>query len=132
MMRRFWRIGRGPAEAAGHDVDRISAGKWDASRPVEPVVLWALIVLGVLLAGVNFLPWIAMRFRIRVATFLLRLAMLGVLLLVLCGIEFQAIVEMNEKQQWVVPAIEGTPAIRPFAIERPGGRSPDACPKVYG
>jgi hypothetical protein len=86
----------------GHDVRGITGGEWHVSRPLEPVLLWLLIALGLALALVNFLPRIAMRPRNRIASFLLRLAMLGVLLLVLTCVELEANVVTNEKQQWVV------------------------------
>src|SRR5262245_8975905 len=86
----------------GHDVRGITGYEWQVSHPLEPVLLWLLVGLGLLLALVNFLPRIAMRPRNRVASFLLRLAMLGVLLVVLAGVELEADVVTNEKQQWVI------------------------------
>jgi hypothetical protein len=86
----------------GHDVHSVTGGEWNVRRPVEAGVLWTLIVVGVLLALVNFLPIIAMRLRVRIGTFLLRIGMVGVLLFVLTRVEWQARVETNEKQQWVV------------------------------
>lgn len=86
----------------GADVSRLAGGDWYTSRPVPPEWLWALVGFGVLLAAINFLPQIAMRPSIRVASFLLRLGMLGLLLVVLCGLEYQAVVETNERQQWTV------------------------------
>lgn len=85
-----------------HDIHRVTGGTFHLSRPVEDGWLVLLLVLGVLLAGVNFLPGIAMRTSVRIGTFLLRLGMLAVLLVVLLGVEWQAVVETNEKQQWLV------------------------------
>jgi hypothetical protein len=86
----------------GSDVSRFVGGDWHASRPVPPEWLWTLVVIGVVLALVNFLPQLAMRPSVRIGTFLLRLAALGLLLLVLCGVEYQAVVETNDRQQWTV------------------------------
>jgi hypothetical protein len=86
----------------GHDVHGVTDGEWNVSRPIAPGLLWMLIVLGVLLATVNFLPIIAMRLSVRIGTCILRLGMVYILLLVLMGVEFQATVQTNEKQQWVV------------------------------
>src|SRR5581483_12313875 len=85
-----------------HDVHRVTGGDWHISRPIEPGWLAFLIGVGLVLALVNFLPRIAMRLGVRIGTFLLRLGMVGVLLVVLLGVEFQANVETKEKQQWVV------------------------------
>jgi hypothetical protein len=86
----------------GNDVRGITGGEWQVSRPMEPVLLWLLVGLGLGLALINFLPRIAMRLRTRIASFFLRLAMLGVLLVVLTNVELEANVVTGEKQQWVV------------------------------
>src|SRR5690242_15269070 len=87
---------------SSHDIHRVTGGDWHLSRPLAPVLLWLVVGVGVLLALVNFLPQIAMRLRVRVGTFLLRLGLVALLLVVLAGVEWQATVETNEKQQWVV------------------------------
>ena len=61
----------------------VAGGEWNVSRPIAVELFWTLIAIGVLLSLVNFLPIIAMRLRVRIGTFLLRLCMVGVLLFVL-------------------------------------------------
>jgi hypothetical protein len=84
------------------DIARVVSGSWHASRPVDSGWLWLLVGVGVLLAGLNFLPQLAMRTSVRIGTFAIRLCLLGLLLVVLCGVEYEATVETNEKQQWTV------------------------------
>ncbi len=86
----------------GGDVHGVSGGEWHAGRAVPPGVLALIVLVGLALACVNFLPWIAMRLSVRLGTFVLRLTMLAVLLVVLTAVEFQAEVTTNERQQWVV------------------------------
>jgi hypothetical protein len=84
------------------DVFRVAGGDWRISRPLPPALLYMLIALGLALALLNFLPQVSMRLGVRLQTFVLRLAMLAVLLVILCGVEWQAHLELNEPQQWVV------------------------------
>jgi hypothetical protein len=84
------------------DVYRVAGGDWRISRPLPPALLYALIALGLVLALLNFHPRVSMRLSVRIQTFLLRLAMLAVVLVILCGIEWQAHLQLNEPQQWVV------------------------------
>ena len=86
----------------GSDVARLVGGEWLASRPVPPELLWALLGIGALLALINFLPQLTMRTSVRAGTFFFRLGMVGLLLVVLCGLEYQATVETNQRQQWTV------------------------------
>jgi hypothetical protein len=86
----------------GPDVTRLVRGEWLPSRPVPPAWLWVLVGVGTVLALVNFLPQLTMRTGVRVGTFLLRLGMLGLLLVVLCGLEYQALIETEDRQQWTM------------------------------
>lgn len=84
------------------DVHRVLGGDWHLNRPLPPTLVYAIIVLGVVLAFINFLPQLSMRLSVRIGTCLCRLAMVAVLLVVLSGVEWQARLELNEMQQWVV------------------------------
>jgi hypothetical protein len=86
----------------GQDVVRLVGGSWHSRREVPVEWLGTLLAVGVLLALVNFLPQLAMRPSVRVGTFLLRLGMLGLLVVVLCGLEYLAVVETNERPRWTV------------------------------
>src|SRR4051812_41350206 len=88
--------------AEGTDVHRVVSSNWYLSQPLPTVFLVLLLALGLVLASINFLPWISMRPSVRLGTFLLRLAMLGVLLLAVYGIEWHLNLELNEKQRWTV------------------------------
>ena len=77
-------------------------GSWQWSHPLPGPVMALVIVLGLALALVNFLPQISMRLSVRIWTFLLRLAMLALLLLVANGLEWHVDLELNKKQSWSV------------------------------
>jgi hypothetical protein len=81
---------------------RLLEGSWQVSRPLDLAWLILILVFGLLLALVNFLPWLAMRWQLRVTTFVLRLAMLAVLLAVICGLEWRVRLEVEQQQSWTV------------------------------
>jgi hypothetical protein len=83
-------------------VDHVAQWRWSWGEGV-PLGLLALAgVIGAVLALVNFLPGIPMRWTLRAGTFLLRAAMVGLLLVALGGVELQARLEVNERRHWVV------------------------------
>jgi len=84
------------------DVHRVVDGSWSLRQALPAWLLGTVIAVGLILAFLNFHPRIAMRFSVRVGTCLLRLAMLAVLLAVLCGLEWQVDVQLNERQNWTV------------------------------
>ncbi|MFM7289739.1 MAG: hypothetical protein ACKO6B_00725 [Planctomycetia bacterium] len=86
----------------GTDVARIVESSWRSAAPLERPWLVALVVLGLVLAAVNLLPQLALRASVRVWTFLLRLAMLALLLVVLARIEWQATFAVREPAKWTV------------------------------
>ena len=86
----------------GADVHRIVDGFWHQSQSLPTAALVVLLVVGLALAVINFLPWISMRPSVRVGTFVLRLAMLGVLLLAVYRLEWHVDLELNERQRWTV------------------------------
>lgn len=84
------------------DVDRVLQGSWRAGQELPVVVLWAVGIAGVLLACINFLPQIAMRTSVRVGTFVLRLALVALLIGVLCRLEWHVELALRNPQQWTV------------------------------
>lgn len=87
---------------SGADVYRAVDGSWQATQSISSSWWYALIAAGLVLALINFSPLISMRPGLRIITFLLRLAMVGLLLLVLAGVEWHGQLELNEPQRWVV------------------------------
>jgi hypothetical protein len=66
-----------------------------------PAVVWGVIVLGLALAAVNFLPAIKMRMRVRALTFLLRIGMVGLFLLALLGAHLALDIRQARDQSWL-------------------------------
>lgn len=87
---------------SGADPASIVSSQWVASTPVAGWILGVVIVLGLILAVVNFHPRLGMRPSVRIWTFLLRLAMVGIVVLVLLGAEWHLGLRLNEPQRWLV------------------------------
>lgn len=83
-------------------VEKITASVWQFSQPLAPWLLYSLLGLGVILAGLNLLPQIGMRRSVRAATVLLRLAMLGLLLVILGHLEWHFSAETAVQPEWTV------------------------------
>ena len=83
-------------------VERVTAWSWHAAAPPARPLLYAVLGLGVVLAAVNFLPHLAMRRRVRVGTFFLRLGMVGLLVLALCRLELVVDLRARQPQRWLV------------------------------
>lgn len=86
----------------GADVDRVVEGSWRVSHDLPPTVLYTVVGIGLVLAFINFLPWISMRLSVRIWTCLLRLAMLALLLVVLERVEWHVGLDLNQRQNWTV------------------------------
>ena len=86
---------------AGADVHHVLRADWALTRPLPGVWLAVVVALALLLAGMNFLPFVAMRPSVRVATAVLRLGMAALLLAVLAGVEWRLHVALNQPQQWL-------------------------------
>jgi hypothetical protein len=71
-------------------------------RPLPEWLLASVLGLALAVALVNFLPAVRMRLSTRLATFLLRLAMAGILLAALCGLEWHLALAVGEKPRWTV------------------------------
>jgi hypothetical protein len=68
-------------------VHRTVDGAWRASPDFSNTWFYVLFGVGCLLALINFLPQVSLRPSLRVTTFLLRLGMVALLLLVVAGVE---------------------------------------------
>lgn len=86
----------------GTDVARVVDSAWYASSPLSQGLLVGLVLFGLALAAINWLPQLALRTRVRTMTFLLRLAMLGLLLVALARIEWRVSLAVREPQRWTV------------------------------
>ena len=86
----------------GTTVARIVESSWWAAAPLARPWLAALVGLGLALAAINLLPQLALRMSVRLWTFLLRLAMLGLLLVVLQRIEWHTTLAVREPARWTV------------------------------
>ena len=86
---------------SGDSADSIVEYAWKFAHPLPTPVLYALLGIGAVLAAVNFLPQIKMRTPIRVWTFLLRLAMLAVLLATIQQLELHLRLKLQQKQNWL-------------------------------
>lgn len=86
----------------GTAVARIVESSWRAAAPLARPWLAALVGLGLVLAAINLLPQLALRMSVRLWTFLLRLAMLGLLLVVLQRIEWHTTLAVREPARWTV------------------------------
>ena len=64
-------------------IDRITGLRFVIEPGIPLAVVWGVVVLGLIMAGINFLPGLKMRPRVRVLSFLLRLGMVGLFLLAL-------------------------------------------------
>ena len=83
-------------------VESVEQWAWRAvSHP--PVWLAAGVAgLGLVLAAMNWLPRLTMRRRLRLATFLLRLGMIGIVLLALYRVELPVHLRVRKTQRWRV------------------------------
>ncbi len=88
-----------------HDAGRVHAvvdGAWQMAREVQPWLIVGLIVVGGGLAAINLLPWISMRPSVRLWTFFLRLGIVGLLIVLLVGLEWHLDLLVNKPQEWAV------------------------------
>ncbi len=64
-------------------VDEVHRWHWQTGEAASFGLFYGILIVGLVLAAVNFLPQIRMRRGVRITTFFLRLAMVGLLLVVL-------------------------------------------------
>ena len=85
----------------GADVFQILEHRWHAAEPLSEAVAWSIVLFGLFVAGINFLPQISMRNSVRVWTFFLRMGMVALLLFCLSRVELHLDLQLNKKQEWV-------------------------------
>ncbi|MDP6631480.1 MAG: hypothetical protein QGH42_03965 [Kiritimatiellia bacterium] len=83
-------------------VDRVTDVQFIADNTIDPALVWSVVILGLLIALVNFLPAIRMQRRVRVWSFLLRLGMVGVLLLALLRVHLTLNIDRAKDPSWLV------------------------------
>jgi hypothetical protein len=83
-------------------VDHLAGARWSWGEGVPLGLLLFAGGIGAILALINFHPGVPMRWTLRLGTFVLRAAMVALLLVALGGVELQARLEVNERRQWVV------------------------------
>jgi hypothetical protein len=82
--------------------DSVVNGQFRVRQQIPDFLFWLLVVVGLAMALVNFLPQLSMRLSTRIFTFFLRCGMFVILLAVLCGLEWHVTVAVNEKPRWTV------------------------------
>lgn len=87
---------------SGTRVAEIVVARWVSSPLASPVVFYAVMGLSLALAATSLLPWINMRRRVRVLTFLARVGLGALLLAVLAGLTWQVRLRIRERPSWVV------------------------------
>ena len=87
-------------ESAGR-VHSVAEQQWQLTEPLSQEAALGLLLLGVVLAGVNLLPMIRMRPRVRIYTFLLRAGMVLLLFAVVQKTEVHLLLNLEERQHWL-------------------------------
>ena len=87
---------------SGADVSRIVESAWYNASPLSSTSLGLLIALGVVLASINLLPWLALRTNVRFITFVLRICMVLVLIAAFQRLEWHGTLALQEPQQWQI------------------------------
>ena len=82
-------------------VDRITGSRFVSDSGMPPAVLWAVVVLGLVMTCVNFLPFVKMRTSVRVLTSLFRLGMVGLFLLALMQVHWTLDLRRARAQTWL-------------------------------
>ena len=86
---------------SGSEVGSIVDYAWRITKPLSQSMFYAIIIIGAVLAAINFLPRVKMRRSVRLWTFLLRLAMVVVLLVIIQQVELHLALELRQKQSWL-------------------------------
>lgn len=76
-------------------IERVTEWLWRAASPLPAWAVGVLIVVGVLVAGLNFLPHNVMTWRLRLGLAAIRLAGVTLLLLMLCQLELRLKLDRN-------------------------------------
>lgn len=87
---------------AATSVESVAKWSWHAAASPATWLAIAVVALGLALAAINWLPQLPMRRHLRVASFLLRLAMVGLVLMVLYRVELSLRLQVRKAQRWQV------------------------------
>jgi hypothetical protein len=82
-------------------VDRITGLRFLTESGIPAAVVWGVVVLGLVMAAINFLPAVKMQTRVRVLSFLFRLGMVGLFLLALLRVHLNLDIRMARDQSWL-------------------------------
>ena len=82
-------------------VDGITGYRFVAESAIPEALLWGVLVAGLLMALVNFLPAVRMQRRVRVLSFLFRLGMVGLFLLMLLRLHLYLDIRRGRDQGWL-------------------------------
>lgn len=117
-------------------IDRITGFRFVTESGLPTAAAWAVLAVGVGLAGVNFLPAIKMHRRVRVLSFVLRLGMVGVLLLVLLRAHLRLDIRQARAQSWLALVDDsgsmGTPDCDGVSRFRAAAADVDAVRRAVG
>ncbi|MFT5129684.1 MAG: hypothetical protein ACI8W8_003311, partial [Rhodothermales bacterium] len=86
----------------GAHVSQVNEWNWLLQTAGSSAGIYAVVLVGAVLALVNFLPRLAMRRSTRIWTFVLRIGITGLILAILCGLTLHVNLDMDEDQEWLV------------------------------
>ena len=82
-------------------VDGIEGYRFVAESAIPEAIVWGVLVAGLLMALVNFLPAVRMQRRVRVLSFLFRLGMVGLFLLMLLRVHLDLDIRRARDPGWL-------------------------------
>ncbi|MBM4148762.1 MAG: hypothetical protein FJ224_06935, partial [Lentisphaerae bacterium] len=83
-------------------IDQITALRFVTEPGIPSAVMWGVVALGLAMAAINFLPAVKMHKRVRVLSFLFRLGMVGLFLLVLLRVHLNLEISRAQDPSWLV------------------------------
>ena len=86
----------------GTDVSHVNSWDWTFATEWSSEIIYTVLIIGIVLALINFLPRISMRISTRIWTFVLRIAITALILAMLCGLTLHVSLNVNKNQNWLV------------------------------
>lgn len=83
-------------------VERVEQWAWQTAANPPVWVVAGVAGLGLVVAAINWLPWLAIRRRLRLTSFALRLGLAGIILLALYRVELAVRLQVRKPQRWRV------------------------------
>ncbi|MCJ8331224.1 MAG: hypothetical protein MJH11_14755 [Lentisphaeria bacterium] len=83
------------------EIDQILGYEFITESWLPIALVWLIFVVGLVLAAINFMPALKMQRRVRVLSFLLRLGIVGILLLVLLRVHLKLDFQQAYPQSWL-------------------------------